>query len=119
MPLAPGLAPLGSKRRRIDRKQNMNANALTFTTDERAVLADLRAHGLDATTCATDGPEWAALMPTAPADPFSFEDILAPAWSVQLTDEPGRRCVILAGDGRRELAAGDALGPLVAAQLHR
>ena len=81
------------------------AASLTFTADERAVLAGLAAQGFDVETCAEDGDEWAAIVPAGRVDPVA---------SVQLTSEAGRRFVMIGADGRPTGRAGMDLGKLLA-----
>ena len=89
--------------------QSLSAT-LTFTAAERAALASLEVRGFSVETCADDGAEWAALIPSAVADdPFRLELPETHAATVQLTSEPGRRFVVLGPDGRRVMAAGDDL----------
>lgn len=89
--------------------------SLTFTPAERAILAGFAAAGYALDTCAEDGHEWAALASAVVEhDRFSFDDPAALALlSIQLTVEPGRRCVALGPDGRRVLAAGEDLADVL------
>lgn len=107
------------------------AAALTFTAADLAaldVLAQSFGRPMTVEVCADDGPAWAALVPverrggpladrdTQPSTDRreSFGEVPGgPLMSVQLTTEPGRRCVLLAADGRVVLAAGDDLADVV------
>lgn len=104
-------------------------NNTMFTTDDRAALTALGVHlarslvrPVTVETCAEDGPEWAALvpverrrgsrgaLPTVDRRQTVSEAHDGPVMSMQVTTEPGRRLVLLAADGRTELAACDELG---------
>ena len=52
------------------------------------------------------------MVPPTARDEWPSDDMMV-RLSVQTTDEPGRRLVILAADGRRVVAAGEDLAGMV------
>ena len=114
-----------------------NNNTAMFTADDRTTLGAMGDHlsrtmGRPVTveTCADDGPEWAALiaverrtgsrgpLPTVDRRQTFGDAHEGPVLSAQVTTEPGRRLVILSGDGRTVRAAGDDLAALVRTLTH-
>lgn len=100
---------------------NTTTNHLTFTAEELTALTLATTRAFFETGTRTrwtvegqDGDAWAALEAYQDQGPFAGY-----GWelvsTIQLTDEPGRRFVVLACDGRDEIASGDDLSDILAA----